>query len=364
MLRNGLMKSMAALAHRAQGAGLGGTQGQVRLQRRDHNETMQAEIEIVRWSTDSVAPAHRVGFYADALSSAVTPMAMKVPERQPFRSTMTMADAGLVSVLRQTGSAHRVFRDRSHIERTEERSYHLVFVVNGAENIEQRERLHLREGDGLLIDSALPVDLDIPTDYECVHLKLTETWMRQWVPSPGALAGRRISGRDGWGRALAAFAAQLSPQALASAPLPVSAMTDHVGALLAIMANETLGSAGKAPPRAERVLAEVIAECIVQRSVDVRLTAAQVALALGVSPRTLHRCLAAQSRTFGALLIGARLQRGIDMLRSPLGRRLTIAEVGRRAGFADASHFVRALRARMGCTPSQLRDGSGAGPEE
>jgi AraC-like DNA-binding protein len=320
---------------------------------------MRDEIEIVTWSTDSVAPAHYVDFYADALNNAVTPMGMKAPQRQPFRSTMALADAGLVSVLRQSGSAHRVYRDRGHIERTEERSYHLVLALHGTEDIEQRERVHLRPGDALLIDSALPVDLDIPTDYECAHLKLSEKWMRQWVPSPGALTTRRICGRDGWGRALATYTAQLSPQTIAAAPLPLATMTDHLGALFAIMADETAGSAAKGSSRAKRALSHEIGDSIVQRCVETGLTAAQVALALGVSPRTLHRCLAAQSTTFGALLIGARVRRGIDTLRSPLGKRITIAEAGRRAGFADASHFVRAVRTRTGCTPSQLRAGGG-----
>ena len=318
---------------------------------------MRGEIEIVTWSTDSVGPAHHVDFYADALNSAVTPMGMKAPHQQPFRSTMTLADAGLVSVLRQTGSAHRVYRDQGHIERTGERSYHLVLALQGSENIEQRGRVHLQRGDALLVDSALPVDLDIPTDYECAHLKLSEKWMRQWVPSPGGLTTRRISGRNGWGRALATYAAQLSPQTIAAAPLPLATMTDHLGALLAILANETVGSVGKERPRAERALAQEIGDCIAQRCVEAGLTAVQVATAVGISARTLHRCLATQATTFGTLLIGARVRRGIDILRSPLAKRLTIAEAGRRAGFADASHFVRAVRARTGCTPSQLRDG-------
>ncbi len=322
---------------------------------------MRGEIEIVTWSTDSVAPAHHVDFYADALNNAVTPMGMKVPQQQSFRSAMALADAGLVSVLRQAGSAHRVYRDQGHIGRTGDRSYHLVLVLHGAGNIEQRGRVHLRQGDALLIDSALPVELDIPMDYECSHLKLSEKWMRQWVPSPGVLTGRRISGRDGWGRTLAAYAAQLSPQTIANAPLPVATMTDHLGALLAILADETAASAAKGLSRETRALAQEIGELIVQRCVEAGLTAAQVALAAGVSPRTLHRCLAAQSTTFGGLLIDARVRRGIETIRSPLGKRLTIAEAARRAGFADASHFVRTVRARTGCTPSQMRAGAVAG---
>jgi AraC family transcriptional activator of tynA and feaB len=37
---------------------------------------------------------------------------------------------------------------------------------------------------------------------------------------------------------------------------------------------------------------------------------------------------------------------------------VTTAEIGRRAGFSDASHFVKALRRRTGRTPLQMRRAS------
>ena len=59
-----------------------------------------------------------------------------------------------------------------------------------------------------------------------------------------------------------------------------------------------------------------------------------------MSKRTLHRALAACGETFGAMLIQARVDLAVRMLRSPLFDRVTTAEIGRRAGFSDASHFV------------------------
>jgi hypothetical protein len=45
------------------------------------------------------------------------------------------------------------------------------------------------------------------------------------------------------------------------------------------------------------------------------------------------------------------------MLQSPAFNRLTTAEIGRRAGFADASHFTKVIRAQTGQTPLQMRKG-------
>jgi AraC family transcriptional activator of tynA and feaB len=83
-----------------------------------------------------------------------------------------------------------------------------------------------------------------------------------------------------------------------------------------------------------------------------------VASSLNVSTRTLHRVLAACGETFGAMLIQARVDLAVRMPQSPLFDRLTTAEIGRRAGFSDASHFVKVLRSRTGQTPLRIRRGA------
>ena len=59
--------------------------------------------------------------------------------------------------------------------------------------------------------------------------------------------------------------------------------------------------------------------------------------------------------TFGSMLIEARVDLAVRMLQSTLFDRVTTAEIGRRAGFSDASHFVKVLRRRRGQTPLRLR---------
>jgi AraC-like DNA-binding protein len=43
------------------------------------------------------------------------------------------------------------------------------------------------------------------------------------------------------------------------------------------------------------------------------------------------------------------------MLESRTFRRLTIAEISRRSGFGDPSHFARVMKSRSGHTPLQIR---------
>jgi AraC-like DNA-binding protein len=316
----------------------------------------------MRWSTDAVPPAQRLDFYASALASALVPMHLGCRAPTEFRTEMTMADLGLLSVVHQVGSPHRAYYADGDLARAAGRSYHLMINLASPWLVTHRGRVLLKPGDAILSDSALHHDLVLESDYEVVHVKLSEAWVKQWLPAPGVLVGRRIPAESGWGRALTSYLAQLSPRFVVDSPLPTSVITDHIGALLALIADQ-IGSTKAPATRAETDLHGRIKDAIVQRCTDPGLMTQHIAESLSISTRTLHRNLASFGETFGARLMDARAEVAVRMLESPLFRRLTVAEIGRRSGFADASHFSRVLRNRTGRTPTQLRGGVQAGDE-
>jgi AraC-like DNA-binding protein len=65
--------------------------------------------------------------------------------------------------------------------------------------------------------------------------------------------------------------------------------------------------------------------------------------------------LASSGKTFGSYLAAWRMSVAQRMLRDPRFDRLSVAEVGRRIGLADASHFIRQCRRHLGGTPGALR---------
>jgi AraC-like DNA-binding protein len=82
------------------------------------------------------------------------------------------------------------------------------------------------------------------------------------------------------------------------------------------------------------------------------LTPDQVARALNVSPRTLHRAFALQGEPLMAYARRRRLERALaDLTRPEPG--LTVTEAAARWGFADSSHLTRACRRQYGLTPTQ-----------
>jgi AraC-like DNA-binding protein len=187
-----------------------------------------------------------------------------------------------------------------------------------------------------------------------LNVQLSEQFVRKWIPNPAALSRKHICRDSQWGRVLASYVAQLAPEFVVQAPLPQAVLVDQLGALLALTAAELSGSRVVSTP-VERSVRDQVHDHIKQRCPDASLHAADVASSLNMSTRTLHRALAACGETFGSMLIEARVDLAVRMLQSPLFDRVTTAEIGRRAGFSDASHFVKVLRRRRGQTPLRMR---------
>jgi AraC-like DNA-binding protein len=310
--------------------------------------------KIVRLSTDAVAPADRLSYASSILSSALSPSALSTETPLEYALELTALELPSIAIVAQHGSPQRAIRARTEIRRTSQHCFNLVLVLGGSWHVTHGTRMRFGPGDLIFYDSRYPLDCNLLHNWSDVNLQLSEQFVRKWLPHPDCLGGRRISRDSQWGRVLASYVAQLSPEFVVQAPLPQAVLIDQLGALLALTATELSGRQATPTP-AERSVRDRVYDHIKQRCPDSSLRAGDVASSLDISKRTLHRVLAAAGETFGAMLIRARSDLAIRMLQSPLFDRVTTAEIGRRAGFSDASHFSKVLRRQTGQTPVQMR---------
>lgn len=310
---------------------------------------------VQRWSTDDVPEAHRVDYYADTLASAVVPLAIMRRGDGPFEATLVSGTCGPIGMIAATGSPLVFVRGPSELRRTTEHGFRLILNRATAWDLDQRGASRLECGDAAFLDSRYGHRTELHPGFDTLQLKLPDSWLRQWIPDPGLFSGRVFRNRTGgWAGALTAYMRMLTPEFLATAPLPAGMIADHLGTLLALVASDLTGSARAQGPVVAS-LVERIQRQIRERCTERELTAADVASDLNVSLRTLHRAMTANQLSFGACLLGCRADVGIRMLTSALFKRLTVAEIARRCGFADASHFARVVSHRTGRTPRQLR---------
>lgn len=205
----------------------------------------------------------------------------------------------------------------------------------------------LLPGDLALIDSRQCYELHFPETVDIFSIQLPTEWLETWLPDPRLHLGRRIDGGLGWGLALSAYVRQLSTPIEA---LPASLVADHLGSLLTLALDR---ERTERPVRLD--LGARIDEALAGRCTEPDLCAKGIAETLGISVRTLHRALGSRQQTFADRLMQHRIQRARRMLESPAFDRVTTAEVGRRVGLLDTSHFIRVCRRHLGCTPQELR---------
>jgi AraC-like DNA-binding protein len=276
-------------------------------------------------------------------------------ETEHFNAEVSVARLDGLVVSSIGGSSQRSVRGRTDIARSSDHALHLVVGVGCDWRWSSRHgSVELRSGDLILTDTRLEQTFEWGPHCLSRTFRIGLDELNTWLPNIDTLIGQRIAGDSQWGRVLSQLVLQISPESLPNMPLPARVIADQMHALLALAATQVSG-VRQYQAQPSQALRARIADCIAQRCVEPQLSTHNVAAAVGISTRTLHRVLHAHGETFGALLIDSRVERAVNMLRSRLFDRVTIGEVSRRAGFVDSSHFARACRKRLGAAPHELR---------
>ncbi|MDQ0081953.1 AraC-like DNA-binding protein [Variovorax boronicumulans] len=308
---------------------------------------------IHRWSTDAVPLAQRLDYWVGAVCEGFLEMDVTSPMAGSFGATLESAPLGPIVVNQVRGSAQDVYRTRRAIAHSRNNYFYLLCKTDSAwVAVQDGRSARLLPGDAVLVDSRRRYEFHLLQSADTISLELPTAWVDAWIPGAGDQVARRIDGQTGWGGVLCSFVRQLTPQMAAKPPLPAALLGDQLGSLLALATGHSpseSGSEGRAALR-RRVL-----DTTRERHAEPGLTAAGVARELGISERSLHRCLGEGGTTFATALAGFRMQAARRMLGDARFDRLGIAEIGFRVGLTDASHFVRQCRRHLGATPGELR---------
>lgn len=312
-----------------------------------------AAAAIHTWSTDAVPQQQRLDYWIGAVCEGFLEMDVTSTQVGRFGATLESAPLGAIGVNRVRGTAQDVYRTRRAIAHSRSNYYYLLCKTDSPWVAVQEERsARMLPGDAVLVDSRRRYAFHLLQSADTLSLELPTAWVESWLPDAGDHVARRIDGQTGWGSVLSNFVQQLSPDVAARPPLPPALLTDQLGGLLSL----ALGQGPLEPDAGGRAaLRRRVLEATRERHAEPGLTAAGVARELGISERSLHRCLADGATTFATALTGFRMQVAQRMLGDARFDRLSVAEIGFRVGLADASHFVRQCRLHLGRTPGELR---------
>ena len=310
---------------------------------------MSAEQSIRHLSTRAVPAGYRLEYWMGLVRDSMWPVSEWRGAAQDLNVDLQEAPLGcLTSVLETATGLPHSRRTRGDVLNSAESCYCLFTTDERVDWAHNGHSARLHAGDLVLLgqgehDSYMP-----ESGFRSNILKLPAHWLESWLPDPKFLVGRKIARDSRWGRVLSPMVRQLTPEVAAAPPLPHEVLVDQLGTTLALIADEN--QVRSAPELFRR-----IQDCIRQRYVEQRLTAAQVAASLNLPSSTLHRALAANNATFASQLLDARVAAALEMLTSRSFEQLTTAEIARQTGFMSARYFTRVLRKRAGKTPSALR---------
>ncbi|HSX95373.1 MAG TPA: helix-turn-helix domain-containing protein [Hydrogenophaga sp.] len=304
-----------------------------------------------RWSTEAVPPERRLDYWVGAICEAFLEMDCSSREARHFDGRLVSLARGPLSFNQVEATTQDVYRTPAAIARGARQPFYLItqrrtpwHVVQGG------QRLGLRPGDAVLVDSACAYELHFTQSVEALSIQLPRAWVGQWLRALDEPAAR-VAWRDqGWGQALSAWCLQFAHEPGLASQVPEHLLSDQLGAMLAAALEPAV-----APTRSGRDLAARAETLMRDRLDSAGLQAAELAQALGVSLRTLHRAFAAGGTSFADTLRGLRLRRAAELLVQPRLAGLSVAEIGRRCGYADASHFVREFQRRHALTPARWR---------
>ena len=317
-----------------------------------HN--MTTPIEPRSWSTDAVPAQQRLDYWVGAITEGFLAMDAS-GSRQDFFGELRCAPLGSVGVNWVEAAPQQVWRTPRGIARG--RSQQFFYLLGNMEapwTVAQdgREAL-MRPGAFALVDSRRPYRFGFDRGPTTVSLELPLNWVTRWLAEPEMHTARPFDpDAPGWGAALAAFAREWRPDMASAPPLPVQLLEDQLGALLSLAC----------PPQASHrasvsaALVERVRSALRERLAEPGLTASDVAACLGCSVRSLHRAMGSAGTTFAQALMAERMATARQMLANPALRQVSAAEIGRRVGLLDPSHFSRACRRLLGQKPSALRD--------
>ncbi|MGY0197025.1 helix-turn-helix domain-containing protein [Leptothrix sp. BB-4] len=316
---------------------------------------VRQDAAVQRWSTEDVAAPQRLDYWIGAVCENFVEMDVTCPQPQWLAAELATAPLGRLQLNQGRGSALDFYRTRRGIGRREDRAGHVYYLLCKTDSAwvaaQHGVQARLLPGDLVMVDSRHCYELHFPERCDTLSLELPADWVERWLPAPAEQAGRRIDGSSGFGAALSAYTRLLRPELTLAPPLPVDLLGDQLGALLAL----ATGGSASAPGRSSVDLRGRIVAALRERHAEPGLTAAQVAAGLGVGERSLHRALAVEGLTFASLLAECRVGAARVLLADARFDRLTVAEIGRRVGLADASHFVRVIRRHTGRTPGEWR---------
>ncbi len=317
-----------------------------------------ASSDDASWTSAGLARPDAVRAWQDWAAQTIAPIDVCVFDEGAFAARWSSHGVGQLRLLRLDAPAQRVVHNGDGAGKATP-SIQLVYARSGALKTRMGgKRFTVRPGEFVLLDNTRFYQMEMDTAHEAVDLMMPLGWLDRYLPDPGALLGKPVSAREGWGAPLGSLLETMA-EGIDQTPLPRPMIAEQVGTLLTLATGfHEAPAESRQSTRHRGQLARQILRRIETDFADPDLSPERLAAELGISKRYLQQLLAGSGTSFVQELTATRLDRASDMLSDRRAGGLSVGEIAFRCGFFDPGYFARAFRKRFGRTPSEWR-GSG-----
>jgi AraC-like DNA-binding protein len=213
----------------------------------------------------------------------------------------------------------------------------------------------LRAGDLAVYETTRPFRWTFGADWDAGVFTLPRDSVGLSEAESRLLTARRLDGQRGITGVVSRFLRDLGSHADSlSGKQSERVLADVTDLVLTLLSDWAEGSEA-ARSCVQRSLMFRIKDYIDRRLSDPALGPVEIAAAVNISTRYLHKLFAAEHRSVGQYIRGLRLERCRRDLLDPRLADRSIATIAYGWGFGDLSGFNRAFRATFGVTPHEVR---------
>ena len=306
------------------------------------------------WTTSGKASREeRVGQWEDMLSTTHLPWSVQTGRRddRPFEAWIRrwwIDDLALVDC--ECGPCSGT-RQRRQIADTDGEFVVVLMTRAGRETVSQGDaEASLQPGDAVVWNSTAPARFQVWEPLAKRSLLIPRAALEEVGGRAGTPAGVMLDGSAPATRLLVSYLDMLSEALPALGTSAVAAARNATLELLmgALRVERDVPSTTAAQP----ALRAAMDRYIERHLLDGALTLNEIAVAHGVSVRTVNRVFNATGETVGEVIRVRRLARAREELTDS---DTPVSVIAHRWGFSDPSHFTRSFKAHYGASPREYR---------
>ena len=307
-----------------------------------------------QFSTDLVPVSDRLEAWQFNARQICGDSRFQFPKRHPFHGSIDKRSLAGVELTRFASSPVSFAKFPVVSATSPERACIVITQLEGVRRYRQSDAVSiLHPGDTTMLDSGLPWSSECPGQCARLYLRFPRWVIQNRLKINALPVLPRISGACGLGATLFRLATSLYEEAGMLTPEQGRAAVEAYLELLAgcighpELATQKLSHQGELYARIERVIEDRLAEPT--------LNPAEIADAVGISVRHLHRLFLTKGHRVGEWIRERRLERCREDLSDRRFCERNITDIAFAWGFSDSAHFSRCFKKEFGVSPRAFR---------